>query len=95
MDISGNTEAPSESNSVDVSEEIIRILANMSESELGGISRQTRLFDDLAFDSTTVLEFLMELEDTLGVEFDPFTLTPEDFETVGALLDYVTGQRGA
>jgi acyl carrier protein len=95
VDISGNTEASSKISSADVSEEIIRILANMSASEPSGISRQTRLFDDLSFDSTTVLEFLMELEDTLGVEFDPFTLTPEDFETVGALLDYVTGQRGA
>jgi acyl carrier protein len=95
MDSTENTQTRTDDNPADVSEEIIRVLASMSSSDPSALSRQTRLFDDLAFDSTTVLEFLMQLEDTLGVEFDPFTLTPEDFETVGALLDYVTGQRGA
>jgi acyl carrier protein len=86
--------APADGGGADVSGEIIHALADMTASEPGSISRQTRIFDDLAFDSTSVLELLMQLEDTLGIEFDPFTLEPQDFETVGSLVDYVIRQSG-
>ncbi|NJP43574.1 acyl carrier protein [Actinacidiphila epipremni] len=48
-----------------------------------------RLFGDLALDSTGVIELLMELEDSLGLQIDPDELTPETFETVGALIGYI------
>ncbi|MEY9934533.1 acyl carrier protein [Catenulispora sp. GP43] len=53
------------------------------------LTTQTRLFSDLALDSTSVIELLMALEDTLNLHIDPDELTPEVFETVGALAEYV------
>lgn len=50
---------------------------------------EQRLFEDLALDSTSVIELLMSLEDTVGLEIDPDELVPEVFETVGSLTDYI------
>ena len=47
------------------------------------------LFDDLGLDSTSVIELLMTLEDTVGLEIDPDELGPEVFRTVGTLAEYV------
>ncbi|MEU0128140.1 MULTISPECIES: acyl carrier protein [unclassified Streptomyces] len=64
-------------------------LAAVLNKELPELTPQTRLFSDLALDSTSVIELLMELEDTLGLQIDPDELTPEVFETVGSLTAYV------
>jgi acyl carrier protein len=64
-------------------------LAAVLKKELPELSPQTRLFHDLALDSTSVIELLMALEDTLGLQIDPDELTPEVFETVGALQEYI------
>jgi acyl carrier protein len=53
------------------------------------VAEDTRLFEDLNLDSTTVIELLMALEDVLGILVDPDTLEPKHFTTVGALADYV------
>ncbi|TDB74912.1 acyl carrier protein [Micromonospora sp. KC723] len=71
---------------------VIGALAQMLGREPESISAQTRLFEDLSFDSTSVLELLIQLEAELGVEFDTETLEPTDFETVGALIAYVAAQ---
>ena len=72
-------------------------LGTVLNKELPELPPQTRLFSDLALDSTSVIELLMALEDTLGLQIDPDELTPEVFETVGALNAYVdaclAGQR--
>ncbi|MEW9514571.1 MULTISPECIES: phosphopantetheine-binding protein [Streptomyces] len=52
----------------------------------------TRLFDDLHLDSTTMLEMLMELEDSLGLEVDPEELDADDFETVDTFTDFALAQ---
>ena len=57
--------------------------------DLDGITEDTRLFEDLAVDSTSVIELLMGLEDAIALEVDPDSLDPESFETVGSLTDYV------
>jgi acyl carrier protein len=43
-------------------------------------------------DSTSVIELLMSLEDTMGLEIDPDELGPEVFRTVGSLTDYIEAQ---
>ena len=48
-----------------------------------------RLFDDLGLDSTSVLELLMALEDTIDFAIDPDELSPDVFRTVQSLIDYV------
>lgn len=67
---------------------VIRSVATLLDQEAASISPRTRLFEDLALDSTGVLELLMQLETDLGTEFDPETLEPADFETVESLVAY-------
>ncbi len=44
---------------------------------------------DLALDSTSIIELLVAIEDSLGVQFDPDNLTIDVFETFGTLVAYV------
>lgn len=76
----------------DTTGEVIRILARILERDPAAITAESRLFDDLAFDSTGVLELLMHLEDHFGVEFDPFLIEPRDFETIGTVTEFVNKQ---
>ncbi|MFJ6215524.1 acyl carrier protein [Streptomyces sp. NPDC092296] len=64
-------------------------LATVLKKDLPELTPELRLFSDLALDSTSVIELLMALEDTLGLQIDPDQLTPEVFETVGALSEYI------
>lgn len=57
--------------------------------DLPELTDDLRLFGDLGLDSTNVIELLMALEDSLGLEIDPDQLLPEAFETVGSLSDYI------
>jgi acyl carrier protein len=57
--------------------------------EVADVSPELRLFEDLSLDSTSVIELLMSLEDTIGLEIDPDELGPEVFRTVGSLTDYI------
>lgn len=64
-------------------------ISTVLRKETPDLTAQTRLFSDLALDSTSVIELLMSLEDKLDLQIDPDELTPEVFETVGALGAYV------
>ena len=74
---------------------ITTCLSEVLERELPELSEDTRLFDDLHLDSTSVLELLMALEDGVGIEIDPENLNMADFVTVGTLTDYVLGNLAA
>ncbi|MFD7659356.1 phosphopantetheine-binding protein [Actinosynnema sp. NPDC059797] len=69
-------------------------LADVLQRELPAIDENTRLFEDLHLDSTSVLELLMALEDSVGIEVDPEALQPEHFKTIGSLADYALDQAG-
>ncbi|MDG4785110.1 phosphopantetheine-binding protein [Micromonospora sp. WMMD1102] len=56
------------------------------------VDERTRLFEDLAIDSMSVLELLIGLEDSIDLEIDPTELNADVFQTVGTLTDYVCGQ---
>ncbi|MEU5093663.1 acyl carrier protein [Streptomyces sp. NPDC020996] len=64
-------------------------LAEVLRKEVPELRDDMRLFGDLSLDSTGVIELLMTLEDSLGLEVDPDELTPEVFDTVGTLAAYV------
>lgn len=68
---------------------IVRALSKVLGRDLHGVTEQTRLFEDLNLDSTSVLELLMAIEEDLEVEFDPDGLKQEHFASVGSLSDYV------
>ncbi|UED82943.1 acyl carrier protein [Streptomyces profundus] len=64
-------------------------LSAVLNKEFPTLTPELRLFEDLALDSTSVIELLMSLEDTMGLEIDPDELGPEVFQSVGSLADYV------
>jgi acyl carrier protein len=64
-------------------------LSEVLNREVGELRPDQRLFEDLDLDSTSVIELLMSLEDTIGLEIDPDELGPEVFQTVDTLTDYI------
>ncbi|MFI0514224.1 acyl carrier protein [Streptomyces sp. WSLK1-5] len=73
----------------DIIEQIRLALGSVLQGEPAELLESTTLFEELAVDSTGVLELLLTLEDALTLEIDPEELEPEIFETVGTLADYV------
>ena len=71
---------------------MVRLLAGILQRDPDSISLDAQLFGDLGLDSTGFLEVLMQAEDDLGIEFDPYDLEPPDFETVGTLIAFVRKQ---
>jgi acyl carrier protein len=70
--------------------EHIRVaLAEVLHRDIPTLDEDARLFEDLALDSTSVIELLMGLEDTIDVQIEPDELEPEVFKTVRSLADYV------
>jgi acyl carrier protein len=74
-------------------EAVIAALSDVLSQELTGVTEQTRLFDDLSLDSTSVLGLLMALEDSLDMMVDPENLQQSHLETVGSLATFVTDSR--
>jgi acyl carrier protein len=75
-----------------VTAHVIAALSGVLKQELPDADENTRLFDDLGLDSTSVLELLMLIEDEMAVEFDTDTLEQRHFESVGSLAGYVVEQ---
>jgi acyl carrier protein len=66
-------------------------LSEIMQREYAEVTEETRLFEDLHLDSTSVLTLLMALEDHTGIEVDPESLQMENFRTIGTLADYLEG----
>lgn len=76
----------------EVAEHIKASLEAVLQREVVGLTAGSRLFEDLSLDSMSVLELLLTLEDTIGLEIDPDELDAEVFRSFGSLSDYVMGQ---
>ncbi|MEV6235577.1 acyl carrier protein [Lentzea sp. NPDC051838] len=68
---------------------ITNALTEVMQRDYSDATEDTRLFEDLHLDSTSVLTLLMALEDHTGIEVDPESLQMENFRTVGTLADYL------
>jgi acyl carrier protein len=68
---------------------ITSALSEVLQEPVSGVTEETSLFGELCLNSTTVLELLMALEDTLDMEVDTNGLKVEAFKTIGTLADYV------
>ncbi|MGW1834922.1 acyl carrier protein [Streptomyces sp. BBFR2] len=76
----------------DVRQALESALTDVLERPVTDLHGQVRLFDDLHLDSTTMLEMLMALEDSIGLTVDPEELEVEDFVSVDTFTDFVLGQ---
>jgi acyl carrier protein len=73
---------------------ITSALATVLDYELPELTEDSRLFDQLGLDSTGVFELLMQLEESLDIEFDTDNLEMGHFESVRSLADFVAGETG-
>lgn len=59
------------------------------------IQKDTKLFDDLSLDSTSIIELLMVLEDIVpNLIIDPEELKADHFKTVETLSEYALASIG-
>ena len=56
---------------------------------LDGVTLETKLIDDLHFDSLGIMMFAMAIEDEFGVTFDE----PMNFVTVKDVVDYIEANK--
>lgn len=68
---------------------ICALLPGLLRREVDGASADTALMDALGMTSTTALELVLQLEESLELEISVEDLDREDFDTVGTLADYV------
>lgn len=68
-------------------------LSEALEREVTNLDGSVRLFDDLHLDSTSMLEVLMGLEESIGLEIAPEDLQIEAFESVDTLTDFILSTR--
>ncbi|MEU5693152.1 acyl carrier protein [Actinosynnema sp. NPDC020468] len=67
-------------------------LADVLEREVA-LTEETRLFDDLRLDSSSVLELLMIVEDATGITVDPEDLDIDYLRSVRSFADYVESRQ--
>jgi acyl carrier protein len=73
---------------------IIDLLPQVLGADIGVVTEDSRLFEDLGLDSTGVLDLMLKLEESLGVEFDTDNLHLHHFESVRTLADFVVAETG-
>ncbi|MEV8312233.1 phosphopantetheine-binding protein [Streptomyces flavidovirens] len=69
-------------------------LTDVLERPVTGLTGDVKLFDDLHLDSTTMLEMLMALEDSIGLVVDPEELDADDFVSVDTFTNFVLATQG-
>ena len=78
-------------------EEVLQVLRDkaveMLEVEADAVQEDKSFVDDLKVDSLSLVEFTMELEDTLGIELPEEELT--DVKTIGAFVDVILAKTNA
>ena len=57
----------------------------LTETDISNVTEETRLIDDLGFDSLAMMMLSMEIEDAFGFKFVEFVR----FETVGDVCSYL------
>lgn len=72
-----------------VLDSIGRLLSRVLRRDVGTVSPETRLRDELGMTSASTLELMLELEDELAIEVDVDGFDERDVESVATLADYV------
>ena len=67
-------------------EKLKELMKNVApEVDLDNVTLETKLIDDLHFDSLGIMMFAMAIEDEFGITFDE----PMNFLTVKDVIDYI------
>lgn len=75
----------------DLFERLAGVVAEVLGADAAGISRETRLAEDLGADSLDQVELVIALEEAFDVEIDDDEPAARSLATVGELSDYVGG----
>jgi acyl carrier protein len=67
------------------------LLPRVLRREVTGASESTTLMEDLGLTSSTTLELLLELEESLEIQINVEDISEDDVTTLGALADYISG----
>ncbi|HZM74469.1 MAG TPA: acyl carrier protein [Candidatus Limnocylindrales bacterium] len=70
---------------------IIELLPTVLKREMDGVDEETNLMSHLGLSSTTALELVLMLEESLEREISVENMSREDFDTVGTLGTYIAG----
>lgn len=73
----------------DIFDRVTEILASMLEVNREIITMNTSLIDTLVMDSIQLIEFIMCIEDSFHIHFNPETVDIETFEKVSILVEYI------
>lgn len=75
--------------------EVTRVLLDRLELQLepAQIDPDSAFFDDFGLDSAAVLDLVIGLEETFGIDFDIAGSEPGDFRSVRCLARYVESRR--
>ncbi len=75
---------------MNISEQVINSINSVMELELtaNDITNDTSLFDELGFDSLTLVQLIIELEEKLNINLDDIEDFSE-FESVGSIINYI------
>jgi acyl carrier protein len=69
---------------------VIDALTSVLPPDAGELTEQTGLFQELGLDSTSILDVLLSIEESLDTEFDTDELEMSHFSTVGSLVDFLS-----
>lgn len=75
----------------DLFERVAGVVAEVLAADAAGISRGTRIGEDLGADSLDQVELVIALEEAFDVEIDDDEPAARSLATVGELADYVAG----
>ena len=71
-------------------ERLKKLMKNVNpDTNLDNVTLDTKLVDDLHFDSLGIMMFAMAIEDEFGVSFDE----PMNFQTVKDVVDYIEANK--
>lgn len=81
--------------STDVTDALEVALTEVLDRPVSNLTGEVRLFEDLQLDSTSMLEMLMALEDSIGLVVEPEDIDVDDFESVDTFIKFVQSSNRA
>jgi acyl carrier protein len=73
---------------------VVGVLEGVLKRKLDGADAHEKHLHDLGLDSIGMIDLLGALEEEFSVQIDPDDVGPENFESVRAICDYLSGRAG-